>query len=157
MDALYPTNEVGHTGYFIAENIPEELRQRNQWVVHKDREPYTPNTNRRASSTDLMTWRSFEEATIALDTGQFDGAGFVFSSADPYTGIDLDGCRDPETGEIGPEGQEIIDALDGYTEVSPSGTGVHIIVRGKLERGRKRGWIEAYSCERYFTMTGRAL
>lgn len=157
MDALYPTNEVGTTNLLVPTNIPEELRGRDQWVAHKEKQPYTPGTNRRASSTDLMTWRSFEEAVAALKTGHFDGVGFVFSSADPYTGIDLDGCHDPETGEIDPEAQEIMDALGGYTEVSPSGTGVHIIVRGKLERGRKRGWIEAYSCERFFTMTGRAL
>jgi putative DNA primase/helicase len=139
------------------DNVPEELRCRPQWVVHKDKEPFIPGTSRRASSTDLMSWRSFEEAVAALKTGRFDGVGFVFSTADPYTGIDLDHCRDPETGEIDREAQEIIDALDGYTEISPSGRGVHIIVRGKVEKGRKCGWIEAYSSERFFTVTGRTL
>ena len=84
----------------------------------------------------------------------FDGIGFMFSSGDPYTFIDLDKCRDPETGEIGQEAQEIIDSLGGYAEVSPSGEGVHIFVRGKVPRGRKRGWIEVYSTERYATITG---
>ena len=146
-------------------NIPEELRRRRQWVVWKLEErdgeltkvPYTPGSKRRASSTDLETWRSFGEALSALESRRFDGIGFMFSSGDPYTGIDLDGCRNPETGAIRREAQEIIESLDAYTEVSPSGKGVHIIVRGKLERNRKRGWIEAYSCERFFTMTGIAL
>ena len=135
----------------ISENIPEELRRRRQWVNYDARKiPHTPGTKRRADSTDSETWRSFEEA--AAD-GR--GVGFVFTSGDPYTGVDLDKCRDPETGVVEPWAQEIAEDLDGYVEVSPSGTGLHIIVRGKLPIGNnRRGQIEAYSSERYFTMTG---
>ena len=48
---------------------------------------------------------------------------------DPYVGIDLDDCRNPETGEIAAWAQEIIDRFDSYTEVSPTGTGVRILIR----------------------------
>jgi hypothetical protein len=69
--------------------------------------------------------------------------------------VDLDHCRNPETGEIAPWAQQLVNALHSYTEVSPSGTGVHIYVRGQLaEKGRKRGDIELYDRERYFTVTG---
>jgi putative DNA primase/helicase len=68
------------------------------------------------------------------------GIGYVFSAEDPYTGIDLDKCRDPETGTIEEWAQEIIISLRSYTEISPSGRGVHIIVRGKLPpEGRRKG------------------
>ena len=139
--------------------IPEELRQRPQWVVHKKKVPYTPSTNKRALTTDLMTWSSFEEAMAAYRAGGCDGIGFVFCSADPFTGIDLDKCRNPETGELTPDACDILDDFKGaYTEVSPSGEGIHIIVRGKLpEKGKRREWIEAYTQDRYFTITGRAL
>jgi len=53
-------------------------------------------------------------------------------------GIDLDKCRNPETGELEPEAQEIVRRMDSYTEVSPSGTGVHIYVIGTKPEGRCR-------------------
>jgi primase-polymerase (primpol)-like protein len=136
--------------------LPEELRQRPQWVVHKDKVPYIAGGDGRASSTDLMTWRSFEEAVQALEIGRYDGIGFVFSSGDPFAGIDLDKCRDPETGVLEEWAEKTVKDFDGYAEVSPSGTGVHIIVRGKAPN-KKRGRVEAYSSERFFTVTGEAL
>src|SRR5215216_5940206 len=117
-----------------AENIPGELKGRPQWVVWKavgdkpDKVPYSARTGRRASSTDLMTWSTFEEALDAYENGEYAGLGFVFSSGDPYTGIDLDGCVD-EYGQIAPWALEIAGYLDSYTELSATGTGLHIIVR----------------------------
>ena len=143
---------------FGRENVPAELRRRPQWVVYQLEErdgketkvPYTPGTKRRADSTDSETWRPFEEA-VRDDRG----LGFVFTSGDPYTGIDLDKCRDPKTGAVELWARQIIEDLGGYVEASPSGTGLHIIVKGKLPMGNnRRGHIEAYSSERYFTITG---
>jgi primase-polymerase (primpol)-like protein len=153
----------------LAENIPKELTERPQWVCwryearggKKSKVPYTPGTLRRASSTDLMTWRTFSEALAAYERAEppYDGVGFVFSSADPFAGIDLDGCRDPESGVIEPWADKIIaDASEGYVEVSPSGTGVHIIVEGRVrDGGIRRGPIEMYSRDRFFTITGVVL
>jgi putative DNA primase/helicase len=148
----------------LLENIPEELRQRPQWLVWKLEErddkptkvPYIAGGVGRAKSTDSLTWRSFEETVQALETGRYDGIGFVFSSGDPYAGVDLDGCRNPETGELEEWAEKIVKAFGGYAEASPSGTGVHIIVRGKAPN-KKRGRVEAYSSERFFTVTGEAL
>ncbi len=148
----------------LLENIPEEMRRRNQWIVWKlekrdgkdTKIPYIAGGVGRASSTDSLTWRSFEEAVQALRTGRYDGIGFVFSSGDPFAGIDLDKCRNPDTGELEEWAEKIVRKLGGYAEASPSGTGVHIIVRGKAPN-KKRGKIEMYSSERYFTMTGEVL
>jgi len=144
--------------------LPEELRQRHQWVVRKLEErdgkptkvPYIAGGGGKASSTDSLTWRSFEEAVQALETGRYSGIGFVFSSGDPFAGVDLDDCRDPETGELEEWAAKIVEAFGSYAEVSQSGTGVHIIVMGKAPN-KKRGKVEAYSSERYFTMTGWVL
>ena len=65
----------------------------------------------------------------------FDGIGFVFTPEDPYVGIDLDGARNPETGIIEPWASEIIAACASDTEISVSGTGVHIIIEGALPSG----------------------
>ncbi len=167
------------------ENIPEELTERPQWVCWRYEErdgkptkvPYKPREPTRASATDLLTWGTFEEALdyyekfpqITPDLPPLDGIGFVFSSADPFVGIDLDKCRSLETGEIAPWAQEIIDRVqEGYIELSPSGTGVHIIVEGTVrEGGRSKrkvhrngeavGEIEMYSRSRFFTITGDLL
>ena len=46
--------------------------------------------------------------------------------------------------------------LDSYTEISPSGSGLHVFVEGKLTaQGRKRAHCEVYETARYMTVTGR--
>jgi primase-polymerase (primpol)-like protein len=150
-------------------NIPEQLTDRPQWVCWRlemrggkpTKVPYIAGTNSRASSTDLMTWSSFEYAFAAYEAGEppYNGIGFVFCSADPLAGIDLDGCRNPETGEVAPWAQKIVDDVsEGYVEASPSGTGVHIIVEGRVRGGGlRRGPVEMYSRDRFFTITGVVL
>ncbi len=146
------------------DNIPEEMRRRAQWVTWRLEEragkatkvPYIAGGVGKASSTDLTTWRTFKEAVEDVKRGRRDGVGFVFSSGDPFAGVDLDKCRDPETGELEEWAAAIVKELGGYAEASPSGTGVHVIVRGKAPN-KKRGQVEAYSSGRFFTMTGRAL
>jgi putative DNA primase/helicase len=159
----------------IPENIPEQLTERPQWVCWRLEErdgkltkvPYTP-AGGRASTTDLMTWRTFEDAMNgmrgadaleALGIAPYHGVGFVFSSADPFVGIDIDDCRNPETGEIAPWAQKIIDRVqEGYVEISPSGTGIHIIVQGAVrDGGMRKGKVEMYSRGRFFTITGEVL
>jgi putative DNA primase/helicase len=144
-----------------ADGIPEELRVRPQWVVWKavgdkpDKVPYSARTGRRASSTDLLTWSTFPEALEAYENGEYDGPGFVFSSADPYTGIDLDDCVD-ENGEIAGWALEIVRYFDSYTELSATGTGLHIIVRGNVPN-RRKDEVEVYSSKRFFTVTGHVV
>jgi len=147
-------------------NILEELKIRRQWIVWRyevrdgdsTKVPYNAHTGLPASSTDLETWAYFDAALEAFENGGWDGVGFVFSSGDPYAGIDLDDVRDPATGEIAEHAQLVINAFGGaYMEVSPSGTGVHIITRGSVPKALKRDWIEVYSQTRYFTVTGVSL
>ena len=144
-----------------AENIPGELKARRQWVVWKavgdkpDKVPYSARTGRRASSTDLLTWSTFQEALEAYENGDYAGLGFVFSSADPYTGIDLDDCVD-ENGEIAGWALEIVRYFDSYTELSATGTGLHVIVRGEVPN-RRKGDLEVYSSKRFFTVTGHVV
>jgi primase-polymerase (primpol)-like protein len=153
----------------VTENIPEQLTERPQWVCWRlemrygkpTKVPYTPGTERRASSTDLMTWATFEEAFAAYEAGKpsYDGIGFVFCNADPFVGIDLDKCRHPESGGVAPWAQNIINRVqEGYVETSPSGTGIHIIVQGSVrDGGMRKGKVEMYGRGRFFTITGRSL
>jgi primase-polymerase (primpol)-like protein len=166
---LGPQTEYHHNGKFTSTTTPvlrvavepngvyDELKARRQWVVHRHKEPFCPTTQLRASTTDLTTWAAFEDAIAGLETGRYDGIGFVFCSADPYVGIDLDDCRDPEAGTMSPWAAKVVEAFpNAYREISPSGRGVHIITRGKAP-SRKRTGLEIYSAGRYFTVTGRVL
>jgi primase-polymerase (primpol)-like protein len=102
-----------------------------------------------------MTWSTFEEAAEAYEHGEYAGLGFVFSSADPYTGVDLDTCVNGN-GEVASWALEIARYLDSYTELSASGTGLHIIVRGDVPN-RRNGDLEVYSSKRFFTVTGHVV
>jgi putative DNA primase/helicase len=129
--------------------------------------PIAPQTLRNADTTDPATWGTFAQCVAALpvalegwqegDPGAYRGGGlgFVFAAADPYAGVDLDHCRNPETRAIAAWAQAHIDALASYTEVTPSSTGVHILVQGALPpTGRRKGAVEMYDYARFFTMTG---
>jgi hypothetical protein len=144
----------------------QNIRDLRQWLCWRTEErdgkstkvPYSPLTGERASSTDPKTWASYSAAVTASKEQGYGGIGFVFTPDDDLCGIDLDACIDLETGEIESWAQEMIEELDSYTEISPSGTGVHILVRGTLPEGRNRkGRFEAYDRGRYFTVTGRHL
>ncbi|UTF54846.1 hypothetical protein [Natronosalvus rutilus] len=145
------------------ESIPEQLRERDQWLCWRseDRDgkptkvPINPRTGSFASSTDDTTWSDFDSAFAYSQSGTADGIGFVFTASDPFVGIDLDDCRDPETGHPDPEMKSLVKRLDSYTEVSPSGTGYHVLIEGSLPSGRnRRGQVELYDHARYFTVTG---
>lgn len=148
--------------------VPAVLRDRPQWVAWRWEQVNGKRTkvpmmvqavNRKASSTDRATWCSFPEAVAALGNGrQLDGVGFVVTDDDPFVGVDLDHCRDSETGLLLPWAQQLVDRLASYTEITPSSEGVRVYIRGILPPGgRKRGPIEMYETARYFTITGRHL
>ncbi len=167
--------------YPKVENIPAELKSLPQWVnwcwlfdeeLGKWTKPllnpkiFKPGKPYKASHSKPSTWGTYEKALENFQKfpDQIAGIGFVFSPSDPYAGVDLDDCRNPETGQISPFAMSIIAKLKSYTEVSPSQKGVKIIVKGSLpeyvsEGGAKdeRLKIEAYDMKRYFTITGQVL
>src|ERR1041384_1924566 len=119
--------------------------------------PYNACTGAKASANKESTWASFDEAVQAMQSGDYTGIGFEF--APPYVGIDLDKCRDAKTGEIEEWAAKIIEDFYSYTEVSPSGRGVHIYVKGflpgkGLNRTVEGNKIEMYDNGRFFTLTG---
>ena len=153
-------------------NIPaiKELAGHNQWVLWRTIErkgrptkvPFNPS-GKPAKVNDPKTWAHYRDAATVLSFSEmgeekYDGLGFVFTEDCPVTGIDLDKCRDAKTGQIEPWAQAIIKRVNSYTEISPTGTGVHILIKGKpdLPRNRK-GKIEVYKDLRYFTVTGQHL
>jgi hypothetical protein len=156
----------------LPENIPAELKERNQWVVWRyertakgwTKPPFNAHTRRKASSTNSDTWSPFAVALAVYQRGGWDGIGYVLTADDPYTGGDLDRCRDPATGELRPWAENVLaDLGDGYAEPSPSAAGLRVIVRAVKPAGDCNaaqpagGKLEIYDRERYLTITGQRL
>lgn len=152
------------------DNIPQEMKELPQWVARVDKIPINPNSLYGAKSTDKTSWGTFEQAKAAIGKKakmkavqgkECNGIGFVLSA--PYCGIDIDHCFNPETGEWSKEALDIIKNMNSYTEVSPSGTGVHIFYKNDgnahTEWDKKKPidsiqHLEMYQTDRYFTVTG---
>jgi len=153
--------------------VPADLIAAPQWCGFRfewkpkekkwDKPPYSIATGRKCNSEKLTDLSDFSKAVAALRARRFDGIGFRFRPDDPYAGVDLDGCRDPQTGAIAPWAQRWIDRFATYTEISPSGKGVKMFFRGRLTgKGKNHRFgpgagVEAYSTGRYFTVTGNKL
>lgn len=149
---------------FNKNGIPEELKQLNNWVCWgktgiqdgKKKMPWNPETGTAAKAGVPDTWTSFEKAAAAVDRGQYAGVGFEFSPETGITGIDFDHCIDPVTGDVDPWVLSWVQRFDSYTEISQSGTGVHILVYGSLpeHKGIHSKKVELYDSGRYFALTG---
>lgn len=143
-------------------HVPEELKKLPQWVAfrivdrgngNKGKIPVNPKTGENAKANDPTTWGTFDQAIIAVDLYELDGVGFEFANG--IFGVDLDHVIDG-SGNITPEAKDVVETLDSYTELSPSGTGLHILCKGTVPPGdRRNGFIEMYGETRFFTVTGK--
>ncbi|MDN6629703.1 MAG: phage/plasmid primase, P4 family [Staphylococcus equorum] len=149
--------------------FPKELTKLNNWCVWrlikrggKDTKlPFNAKTGELAKSNDPSTWTSFDEAQAVLSEGNADGLGFFFEP--PYVGIDVDDIADEleryKNGDIEKNIVfEMYELLKTYAEISPSGNGIHLILKGEIPGDqRRRKNVEMYSEGRFFTMTGNSL
>jgi len=140
------------------EQVPEELKRLNQWVcVYKgDKAPQKAFERGAASSADPATWSDFETACAAVEEGYYDDIGFVFARGGGLVGIDID-LGFGGDGLPTPMAVDILRRCASYTELSRSGRGYHVFLKGDLPfDGRNGGMgVEIYSARRYFIVTGR--
>jgi hypothetical protein len=151
--------------------IPAELKQFHRWGAFElvqtesklEKKPYSVRTGRRENIYLLGNHATYLEACLAVANKKFGvnnaAIGFGIVHCDGLTCLDFDHCVDPVTGEIRPDILKIIREINSYAEFSPSGTGVHIWVKGWqmpiTRQGIKRGDAEIYSGGRGMTMTGK--
>jgi predicted P-loop ATPase len=154
--------------------IPEALRLRAQWLLWRAEQkkgerkprkvPYYADGGRRSGTQgdekDRGRLVSFEAVQRAHAAGKYTGVGFAFLPGDGLIGVDLDDAIDAETGEIDPRAQNIVGACDSWTEISQSGRGLHVYLRGQTEthkvnaRDGKLG-LEIFCGSQFFVVTGR--
>ena len=143
----------------FAKNIPDSLAILPQWVCWgakgKPRKmPFDPRTGNPAKAGQPATWADFQTAAQAVEAGRFEGVGFEFDAAGCVVGIDFDHCL--HDGKCDPWVETWVKKLDSYTEISPSGEGLHVFCSAHLPgQAIKRKEAEMYDRGRYFTMTGR--
>ena len=152
------------------DNIPLDLKMIPRWCMWKfmqvgegeqqkwSKIPMQANGHR-GSSTNQDTWTDFLTAQNTYEKGGYDGVGFVFTGDDDLVGIDIDDCIDLDTTEINEFAQDILSRVQGYAEISPSGTGLKIFTRADLQKAHvdhDKG-LEIYPKSRYFTITGHKL
>jgi len=148
-------------------DLPEAMRAARRWLLWRSepkpnpakkpaKVPYYANGKRRhgeldtpADQADLAT---FDEAVRALQGGGYSGLGFALGpdgTGQHWQGIDLDDVPNRPALEL------LVDDLPGYTERSPSGTGMHAIGYGRPFDSliSNSSGIEAYAHKRFFTVT----
>jgi hypothetical protein len=162
----------------IFDNIPTEYGARKQWTMWKTinragkltKVPFQLNGSE-GDSSDPAKWASYTEVVEAFNKGGYDGIGFTFDVLDPYAGVDLDHCINAD-GTIMPKAKAILEKLNSYSEISPSGTGIKVFLKaknpvkiqkkdGKFQQGFESKKpdleIEIYYGYRFFTLTGNRL
>jgi hypothetical protein len=155
-----------------------ELTSRNQWVCWKrgktkedgrfekipcfaDFPPYDLNAQ------DPSNHLSYKDALWAANFfWEIEGIGFVPTKEDPYCFLDLDNCMDRKAGWYADWAVRLVDRLDSFAYVTPSGKGIRIVVRGELADGGGHYMyrdeegdhvLEAYDSGQMLTFTHRIL
>lgn len=127
------------------DNVPEAMRKLRRWAPWRaewdeKKQKYTKIPHRAArpeyglSNKNATGWVTFDEAMAVYKANpdKFAGVGYLMTGPHGITGVDLDHCRDPKTGDIADWAMDVVRALDSYTEVSPSGTGLHVMTAAQV-------------------------
>ena len=145
----------------IIENLQELAKFfPDNWVVWgkkgaiNAKMPWNPATGQGAKANDPSTWVDFETAAQAVQSGNYTGVGFEFTKEAGIVGVDFDHCINPDTGDIDEWVLDWVQEFDSYTEISQSGTGIHILVRGAIPKAIKTPKAEMYDNRHYFALTG---
>lgn len=154
-------------------NIPQSLRKDGKFCVwkyidrdgHKTKCPYDPHTGSFGASNDPKSFSSFAHAHLVLERYGYDGLGVgIFGDV---CAIDLDDCITAD-GKLSEKAKDIISRMQSYTELSPSGKGIHILFRApnfdfdksKYYINNQSEGIEAYvagTTNKFVTITGKRL
>lgn len=160
------------------DNIPQELKLNGLWCAwrlekDKGKVPYDTQTGGYAKSNDKNTFHSFQDAIINIhkyvgfnENNQMTG-GLGLGIFNGFSAIDIDSCRNPETGELTDMAQDIIEFCSSYTEISPSKTGIRILVKTQSVIDKKNYYInnsklglEIYisdNTNKFVTITGETI
>ncbi len=152
---------------------PSDMTRYDQWLLWKPapddrkipRAPWATGDDQFVSAMDPDNQTSFETALEQLEalSDSAYGLAFTLTDDDPFILIDYDDARDPDTGTIAPMVRQHIEDAESYADISTSGTGVHLLIRGELSEDVQAVIadlpdhdlsIEVYEKDRFVVMTG---
>ncbi|MFD2830342.1 phage/plasmid primase, P4 family [Corticicoccus populi] len=155
------TNKVSPVDF---ENIPDELKEINAWVLWKlepvpDKEtgeikyytkvPIQP-TSKNASVSNPSTWSTFSSVERAYNNNVGDGIGLVLNESHDVFVLDIDDTSEHEYHDQFKQGT--------YCEYSPSGNGIHVYFKGKKPKTHSKHNqakdLELFSKIGFVTVTG---
>lgn len=163
---------------FCANGVPPSLRTHNRFVPYrlvqkegskpgKVPQRFTPGGLVNTDVTNPDGWVDWNTVKATISSGACARFGWAFgNNSSGVVGIDLDDCRDPESGAVDDWAMQIVHALSSFTEISPSGTGLHIWLildgpSGLLGAAGKRAFcgpdgkhIEIFARTLWLTLTG---
>jgi len=153
----------------VSDAIPQTLKQLPRWILWRletrdgaqTKVPYRID-GVRASCTNPNDWTDFVTACRAFDPEKHNGLGFVLTREDNIVCIDLDNCIGDD-GQICEEAMNIVRILNSWTEISQSGKGLHIFIRGTKPTDKCKATprefksLEVYDSDRYIALTGNHL
>lgn len=128
---------------FNVESVPEELRERDQWLLW-DADSDTPRRPHwrgdfYISWSEPSAWHSFEDAAEAARETDSWGIGYVFAAENThydggkYGFLDLDNClREAHTEKLKDWVPTLAEFVDGYIEYSGGEHGLHIPFEGTV-------------------------
>lgn len=157
----------------IYDNIPDYIKKHGKFCCWKYEEregkrtkiPYHPFTRERARSNDPGSFVDYQMACCFAEGSEYDGIGLgIFGE---ICAIDIDHCV-TESGELTGDAKDIITIMQSYTELSPSGKGIHILFQAKEFSYDKelyyimnsKDGIEVYvagATNKYVTVTGNCM
>jgi hypothetical protein len=146
----------------------ESLQSKEQWLTwdyvwnadkgRYDKPPCSAHTGRPASINNSANLGTFAEAAATAARLKMAGVGFLLTNDDGMTGIDIDHCI-TDSGSLSDLAAEVIGYGETYAEVSPSGAGIRLFARGKIDKAMKDDalGVEIYGSGRYLTVTGQQI
>lgn len=148
----------------VTDTLPADLQEQPRFVLWNyecvngqyKKIPRIPGKPREyANASNPSTWGEYGEAMRSVMNGVAEGIGFVLG--DGFVGVDLQECIDPtKAKDASDAAKEIVRQLDSYAEISPSGRGIKIIMRGEIPPGRRRkAGVHFYGSGHYFALTGQ--
>lgn len=143
--------------------IPEELKSFNYWINWKcekneddelTKVPYYKGYKIDHTKAEEREFLNFKDAVEDSYNNRYKYSGLAYALSDksPFTLIDFDDVEGNQ--ELLKKQKDVFEFLPSYAETSPSGKGLHIIVKGKIPRGIRNEFLEIYPNKRFMTVTG---
>ena len=144
--------------------VPDELAEQEIFICQVKKAPWSPNGEYTINPTNRKECVTYQKAASAAKQYYYDGVSIVLSEDDLLCCVDIDHCI--EDGNVNPLAWNIVKKINSFTEVSISGTGLHIFlyssnhldwVKKKADALGKGIHLETYFYKRHLCFSGHSI